>query len=112
MASYAVSLEKENLDNIDYNLMPVIETLNDLQKIDDTLYKRLKYGTDNDFAIGLIRLGFDLSLATIIVKNKMLLEVFEKKDNAVRCTNKEELLSRMEKNNLSRIYIKLVNDLL
>lgn len=112
MASYAVSLEKENLDNIDYNLMPIIETLNGLQKIDETLYKRLKYGTDNDFAIGLIRLGIDLSLATIIIENNFLLEMFEERDNAVRCINKEELLSRMKENGLSRIYIKLANDLL
>lgn len=112
MASYAVSLEKENLDNIDYNLMPIIETLNGLQKIDETLYKRLKYGTDNDFAIGLIRLGIDLSLATIIIENNFLLEMFEERDNVVRCINKEELLSRMEKNGLSRIYTKLANDLL
>ena len=112
MASYAVSLEKENLDNIDYNLMPIIETLNGLQKIDETLYKRLKYGTDNDFAIGLIRLGIDLSLATIIIENNYLLEMFEERDNAVRCINKEELLSRMKENGLSRIYIKLANDLL
>jgi hypothetical protein len=112
MASYAVSLEKENLDNIDYNLMPIIETLNGLQKIDETLYKRLKYGTDNDFAIGLIRLGIDLSLATIIVENNFLLEMFEERDNAVKCINKEELLSRMKENGLSRIYIKLANDLL
>ena len=112
MASYAVSLEKENLDNIDYNLMPIIETLNGLQKIDETLYKRLKYGTDNDFAIGLIRLGIDLSLATIIIENNFLLEMFEERDNTVRCINKEELLSRMKENGLSRIYIKLANDLL
>lgn len=112
MASYAVSLEKENLDNIDYNLMPIIETLNSLQKIDETLYKRLKYGTDNNFAIGLIRLGIDLSLATIIVENKHLLEMFEERDNTIKCIDKEELLTRMDKIGLSRIYIKLANDLL
>lgn len=112
MASYAVSLEKENLDNIDYNLMPIIETLNSLQKIDETLYKRLKYGTDNNFAIGLIRLGIDLSLATIIVENKHLLEMFEERDSTIKCIDKEELLTRMDKIGLSRIYIKLANDLL
>ena len=112
MASYAVSLEKENLDNIDYNLMPIIETLNSLQKIDETLYKRLKYGTDNSFTIGLIRLGIDLSLATIIVENKHLLEMFEERDSTIKCIDKEELLARMNKIGLSRIYIKLANDLL
>lgn len=112
MASYAVSLEKENLDNIDYNLMPIIETLNGLQKIDGTLYKRLKYGTDNDFTIGLIRLGVDLSLATIIVENNYLLEMFEERDSVIKCINKEKLLSRMKENGLSRVYIKLADDLL
>lgn len=112
LASYAVSLEKENLDNIDYNLMPIIETLNSLQKIDETLYKRLKYGTDNSLAIGLVRLGIDLSLASIIIENKLLLEMFVEKENTIRCRDKEELLSRMSKIGLSSIYIKLANDLL
>lgn len=112
MASYAVSLEKENLDNIDYDIMPIVETLNDLGKIDEILYKRLKYGTDNPLAIDLIKLGVDLSLANIIVASQTLAEMFEKENDSLVCIDKDELLERMNAAKIPKIYIKSVEDLL
>lgn len=112
MASYAVSLEKENLDNIDYNIMPIIETLHDLKKVDDDLFKCLKYGTDNDFVIKMIQLGIDLSLANKIAEEEELRSMFEDDEDSIICKDKEALLTKMRKNNMPAIYIKLAEDLL
>lgn len=114
MVSYAVSLEKENLDNIDYNFMPIVDTLNDLGKIDESFYERLKYGTDNDFAIKLIQLGLDLSLARMIADDPSLRKLFKEDDasNLLYCIDKKKLLDKMLEADTPVIYIKSLNDLL
>lgn len=111
MASYAVSLEKENLDNIDYNLMPIIEVLNGLGKIESIFYKRLKYGTDDDFSIGLIRLGADLALANTITAKEGFKELFTSNNENLICVDKIRLLERMNKAKVPSILIKSADDI-
>jgi len=105
LVSYAVSLEKENLDSIENNLMPLVEVLNDLGKVDDSFYKKIKYGTDNDFVIDLIKLGAELSLAESINDEKELKRLFQYTDNGLICINLEKLINEMTKKDFSDIFI-------
>lgn len=112
MFSYAVGLAKENLDKIEFFIMPIVETLNDLGYVDDVFYKRLKYGTDNDFTIGLLRLGFDISLAKCLSLDEDVKRLFIMDDDNVECIDKDGLMVVMEEKEYPLIYIDEVNSLL
>lgn len=91
---------KEEQDFIDYKLMPYIEVLSDLGLIEQSFYDRVKYGTDNQFMIKLLKEGFSIELAKI-VKNKYSDQITVLNDTVMvkrkiiekmRCNNENELL--------------------
>lgn len=63
----AVAKVKEEQDFIDHKLMRYVEALNDLGLVSESLYSRLKYGTDDPTEIGLIRAGASVDLTGVIV---------------------------------------------
>lgn len=57
---------KEEQDFVDYQLMPYIEILNDLELIEPNFYDRIKYGTDDETMIKMLKEGFSIELAKTI----------------------------------------------
>lgn len=112
MPSYAVALAKENLDNIEHYIVPFIEILNDFSAVDESFYKRIKYGTDNDFMIALLRAGFDFSLAKLMFEIEELRELIYIEEESPVCADKTRLLEIMKNENISLMYINSVTELL
>ena len=112
MPSYAVALAKENLDNIEHYIVPFIEILNDFSAVDESFYKRIKYGTDNDFMIALLRAGFDFSLAKLIFEAEELRELINIEEESPVCIDKTRLVEIMTNKNISLMYINSVSELL
>lgn len=59
---------KEEQDFIDNTLIKFIEVIHDLGLMDDSFYARIKYGTDDEEAICLIKNGLSLSSAVLLLK--------------------------------------------
>ncbi|NCA93786.1 MAG: DEAD/DEAH box helicase [Sphingobacteriia bacterium] len=57
---------KEEQDFVDYQLMPYVEILNDLELIESSFYDRIKYGTDDEAMIKMLKEGFSIELAKAI----------------------------------------------
>lgn len=59
---------KEEQDFMDNMLIKYVEVLHDLDLIENRFYSRIKYGTDDESAICLIKNGLSLSSATLLIK--------------------------------------------
>lgn len=112
MPSYAAALAKENLDNIDYYIIPFLEVLNDFGVVEDSFYKRIKYGTDDDFIIILVRAGLDLGLAKMIGEDGALKGFIKIQEEIPVCPDKEGFLMVMREKNIPLMYINSVEELL
>lgn len=112
MPSYAVALAKENLDNIENYIVPFVEVLNDFSIVDESFYKRMKYGTDSDFMITLLRAGFDFSLAKLIFDSEELRNLIVLEQESPSCTDKGRLIEIMVQENISIMYINSARELL
>lgn len=62
----AVAKIKEEHDFVDFKLLPYIEILNDLELMDESLYNRIKYGTDDPYLIALLKNGLSHELSRLI----------------------------------------------
>lgn len=60
---------KEEEDFIEYKIFRFVDVLNDLNLIDSTFYKKLKYGTTDDVTINLIRNGLSRSVAELLLQS-------------------------------------------
>ena len=86
--------------------------MNDFGVVKESFYKRIKYGTDNDFKIALIRAGVDFSLAKIIHENDNLRVLISINQESPMCTDKTSFLKIMREEGVSLMYINLVRELL
>ena len=68
IVNLAIVRIKEEQDFVDNNLIKYVEVLYDLGLIEDTFYAQIKYGTDDDTAICLIKNGLSLSSASLLLK--------------------------------------------
>lgn len=68
LATLAVAKVKEEQDFIDFFLMRYVETLRALDLIEDSLYYRVKYGTDDKDLILFIQTGVSLELAKLLLE--------------------------------------------
>lgn len=68
LINLAIVRIKEEQDFIDNTIMKFVEVLNDLNVVDQSLYRKLKYGTDGTLEIVLIKNGISLSLAKLFLK--------------------------------------------
>ena len=71
LINLAIVRIKEEQDFLDNVLLKYIEVLNDLELLEESLYLRIKYGTDDKKIITCTRNGISLSLAKQIVENYM-----------------------------------------
>lgn len=65
MATVRIKEEQDFMDNM---LIKYVEVLHDLDLIENQFYSRIKYGTDDESAICLIKNGLSLSSATLLIK--------------------------------------------
>ncbi|MBN8207092.1 hypothetical protein JF550_14160 [Microbacterium esteraromaticum] len=66
LVNLAVVKIKEEQDFVDFRLLKYIEVLFSLEMISESLYFRIKYGTDEPFLICLLRNGFSPELARLV----------------------------------------------
>lgn len=90
---------KEEQDFIDFNLMPYVEILNDLQLIESSFYDRIKYGTSDAKMIKLLKEGFSIELAKVI-KSGLYDDYINLENNLIVNSN---ITRAMEENNENEI---------
>ena len=94
---------KEEQDFVENTLMKFVEVLNDLELLDASLYLNLKYGTDRDDEIILIRNGISLALTKLLIdKYKKFLKM-DKSENIIYW--EQDLIEEMKKNKENQILI-------
>ena len=62
----AIIRVQEEQNYVDYKLMPYVEILNDVKLVEENFYNRIKYGTDDQEMISMIKEGFSIELAKTI----------------------------------------------
>lgn len=92
---------KEEQDFIDYKLMPYIEILNDLELIKENFYNQIKYGTDDQEMIKMLKEGFSIELAKTIKNN--YLDQITISDESIEV--RKNIIEKMKKNNENEILI-------
>lgn len=68
VVNLAIVRIKEEQDFIDNALVKYVEVLHDLDLIEEGFYAQIKYGTDNERTICLIKNGLSLSSAVLLIK--------------------------------------------
>jgi len=93
---------KEEQDFIDFKLMPYIEIFNDLGLIEQKYYDKIKYGTDDQEMIKMLKEGFSFELAKA-VKSKYYDEYVSFSNNSIMVN--KDIIGRMKTNNENEILI-------
>lgn len=68
LVNLAIVRIKEEIDFIANTLIRFIEVFNDIKIIDESFYKKVKYGTDDPEAICMIKNGLSTNLAILLVR--------------------------------------------
>ena len=68
LVNLAIVRIKEEQDFIDNVLIKFVEVLHDLSLIEDSFYAQIKYGTDDETVICLLKNGLSLSSAILLIK--------------------------------------------
>lgn len=68
LINLAIVRIKEEQDFIDNSIMKFVEVLNDMNAVNQSLYRKIKYGTDNPWEIVLIKNGFSLALSKLLLE--------------------------------------------
>lgn len=107
LINLAVVRIKENQDDMDNKIIKYIEALHDVGLINVSLYKKIKYGTDNEQIICLIKNGVPPSIAiTLFTKYADYLEIDTENSTA---SIKTGIRKAMQQNQESRIIQNTVN---
>ena len=103
LINLAIVRIKEEQDFIDNTLIKYVEVLYDLELIEDNFYARIKYGTDDERAICLIKNGLSLSSAVLLIKKyNSSLQINVSSSTVVF---DDALISEMKKENENQILI-------
>ena len=103
LINLAIVRIKEEQDFIDNTLIKYVEVLYDLELIEDNFYARIKYGTDDERAICLIKNGLSLSSAVLLIKKyNSYLQINVSSSTVVF---DDALISEMKKENENQIVI-------
>lgn len=92
---------KEEQDFVDFNLMPYIEILNDLNLIKASFYDEIKYGTSDLEMIKMLKEGFSIELVKAIKNGDYSTYINLSSDLKVR----NEIIQKMKENNENEILI-------
>ena len=94
---------KEEQDFVENTLMKFVEVLNDLELISESFYLILKYGTDKEEEIILIRNGVSLALTKLLLSKYKKYLKFDKKENIIYW--EKDLIDEMKKKHENQILI-------
>ena len=89
---------------LNYYLLKYIEILNDLNLLTPTLYKKIKYGTEDDRIICLLQEGLSLDLSLILTKPEYSDIVCINTDTS-EISITEALIPKMKENKVNDILI-------
>jgi superfamily II DNA or RNA helicase len=93
---------KEEQDFIEFELMKYVEILNDLEMLDTTFYEKIKYGSNNQQIIALLKDGFSMELAKCVIKDVYNNYVNINEENIVIS---EKIINKMEEQDENEILI-------
>lgn len=99
----AIVRVKEEQDFLDNTVIKYVEVLHDLKMLDENLYLKIKYGTNNMQIIVLVKNGISLSLAKLLVKDYARFMDIDINNNQVHF--KDDILKEMENKNENRVMI-------
>lgn len=94
---------KEEQDFIDNDLIRFVEVLHDLMLLDEKFYARVKYGTDDEATICLLKNGLSLSLAMLLLESYRSFLKIDVSNSTVEYD--DNLLTEMTSNNENSILI-------
>lgn len=94
---------KEEQDFLDNQIMKFIEILNDIEMLDESFYKQMRYGTTDEHKITMIKNGFSAGLASLVLDKYSNYVEVNVAENIVNLST--EVRSAMQRNNESRIFI-------
>ena len=94
---------KEEQDFIDNFLMKYVEVLHDMHMLEESFYAKIKYGTDNESIICLIKNGLSLSSAVLLYRNYYKYLIIDIDNSTVMY--KDGLIEEMERQNENHIMI-------
>jgi hypothetical protein len=103
LVNLAILRIKEEQDFVDNTIVKFIEVLNDLDLIEENIYKQIKYGTDNDSLILMIKNGFSSSLAKLLLSEYSEFLELNFTENFV--TAEKGIIDAMRANSENDIYI-------
>lgn len=103
IVNLAIVRIKEEQDFIDNNLIKFVEVLYDLDLLEPNFYSQIKYGTNDENTICLIKNGLSLSSATLLIKKyKKYLKI---DTNSSTVTYNDNLISKMNEEGENQIQI-------
>lgn len=98
---------KDEQDFLDNTIIKYIEVLNDIKLIDESLYLKIKYGTDDKRKIILVKNGISLGLSSLLIDNYMKYIKFDLVNDTVLL--QRELIDNMSSNQENEIMISEAN---
>lgn len=103
LINLAIVRIKEEQDFVEDSLMKFVEILNDLDKLEDSFYLKIKYGTTNQKEIVLIKNGFSTTLAKLLCTEYAEYVSIKEMDNSYQIRN--EVIDAMKENNVNDIVV-------
>lgn len=112
MPSYALGLLKENFDNLDNKIMPFFEVMHAMDMIDNGFYRKIKYGTEDEKIITLIKMGLDASLAKIIAEDSALAEKLRKYNYGDERIQREEIIAALKNKKIPLMMLEIAKNII
>lgn len=101
LINLAVVRIKEEQDFVDNTIMKFVEVLNDLGRMDQELYLKMKYGSTDKREIVLIKNGVSLSLTKLLLEKYISYVTVDSSSDTISLS--QELISEMRKNKENHI---------
>lgn len=101
---------KEEQDFLENILIRYIEVFHDLNLLDPQFYSQVKYGTNNEDAICLLKNGFSLKLSLLLIEKYSEFIEIDPNDSIIHLN--PSVVERMQKNEENQILISEIRSLL
>lgn len=103
LINLAIVRIKEEQDFVENTLMKFVEVLNDMGKLEDSFYLKIKYGTTNQKEIVLIKNGFSTTLAKLLCDEYAEYVSINETDNSYQITG--DVIGAMERDDVNDIVV-------
>ena len=103
LITLAVARIKEEQDFVNFEIMPYLEILKELGKLEESFYDRIRFGTDDKKMITMFKNGLSHELATLIYDKYLLQVEIDTVKNLL--TYDSSLIASMRSNNENQVLI-------